>query len=212
MNQPPQGPYTQYPGQPGYPPQQPGQTPPPGYPQGYPPPGYPPMQQQPPQPQQAPKKKKNKLAIGCGSVIALVVLIVIISAVNSGGKGSTTPTTPSSAGGSSSNTTQQQPIKPQTWQTTHTFTGTGAKKTETFAIADDWKITWTCQGTDGIDAPLFVIVYNSDGTMADPSAVSTTCKADGPATTDTSEEHQGGNVYLDINTGIAWTLTIQELK
>jgi hypothetical protein len=117
---------------------------------------------------------------------------------------STTSTSSPSTGGST-------PIKPINWQTTHTFTGTGAKKTETITVPNDWKITWSCQGTDGIDAPLYVNAYNPDGSIADSDIVSTTCKATG-TTTDSSEQHSGGNIYLDINTGITWTLTIQEPK
>jgi hypothetical protein len=192
-----QGPYTQYPQQPGYPP--------PGYQQ----PPMPPMQQ--PQQQQAPKKKKNKLAIGCGSVVALVVLIAIISAVNSGGKGSTAPTTPSSSG-SSNTTNSAPPAAPQTWQTTHTYSGSGNQKTAVFTAADDWKINWTCTpgSFDGMSYNVIVDVDNSDGTPADPAAINATCQASTPS--GTTEEHQGGTVYLDIQSESAWTVTVQELK
>lgn len=162
---------------------------------------------------QPPPKKKGKLGLIIGIVVGAVVLCGVIGALGSHSSSSTTTTTPSDATSSSSAPAQQQqvPAKPQTWQMTHTFTGTGAKKTETFTVGNDWKITWTCQGTDGIDAPLYVIVYGSDGSIIDPNAVSTTCKAASP-TTDSSEEHQGGAIYLDVNAGISWTLTISELK
>jgi hypothetical protein len=201
MNQYPNDP-TQGPSQPMPPYQQP------GYPPQMPP--YPPQYAPPPVQvniQQPPKKKPSIFKIGCGAIVALIVLGIIIGVAN-GGKSSST--TSSSTSGNS--TTSQAPSQPQTWQTTHTFTGTGAKKTENFVVGDDWKITWTCQGVDGIDAPLYVTVYGSDGTMVDPNAVATTCKASGPATTDSTEEHQGGNIYLDVNTGIQWSLSISELK
>ena len=70
---------------------------------------------------------------------------------------------------------------------------------------------WTCQGVDTIDAPLFIMIYNTDGSIFDPGT-QTSCKASGPKTTGETEEHSGGTVYLNINSGIDWTITIQELK
>ncbi len=88
--------YGQNPGQ--YPPHVPGQytqypQPPSSYPPHYPSP-QPPVQQEPP------KKKKNKLVIGCGALIALVVLIGVISAVSGGSKNSASSTSNSSTGSS----------------------------------------------------------------------------------------------------------------
>lgn len=103
----------------------------------------------------------------------------------------------------------------QKWTTVQTFSGNGAKKTGTFAVPADWKIVWSCKGQDigGVqsDGLLAVAVYNSDGTMADPAAVNSPCKA-GKTTTDVTEEHQAGNVYLDVNAAAMWTLQVQVLK
>lgn len=60
--------------------------------------------------QQPAKKKPSKLAIGCGSLVALVVLIVIISAVSTGGK-SNTGTTASTSGSSTTSSTNTQPAQ-----------------------------------------------------------------------------------------------------
>jgi hypothetical protein len=162
------------------------------------------------QPQQAPKKKKNKLAIGCGVVAAIIVLFIIIGIAN-GGKSSTptTPTSPGSNGGTSSSPTQSKPV---TWTTTHTFTGNGGKKTESFTVGNDWKIQWSCNpGNIGMDAPLFITPYKTDGNAPLDMGSQTTCKS-GQDTTGETEEHEGGTVYLNINSGIDWTITIQEPK
>lgn len=197
----PNGPQQPYQPQsnPGHPPQ--GQP----YPQqpGYPPPGYP------PQPQQKPKKKGNALWIVLGIVIGAVVLCGVIATATGGKNGSTT--TPSSSSSSPSSQPTQAPSQPKTWQTTHTYTGNGAKKTESFTVGSDWKIQWSCNpGTIGMDAPLFITVYNPDGSMFDPG-VNTTCK-NGQDTTGETQEHQGGTFYLNINAGIQWSITIQEQK
>jgi hypothetical protein len=232
--QPPSGPYPSNPGypsqgQPGpgpytqYPPQQPG-YPPPGYPQGQPPypqqpspypqgqPPYP--QQQPPVPQPPAKKKPGIFKIGCGAIVAVIVLIGIISAVSNGGKSSSTatPSSPDNSSNNTNSTNNSAPSKPTTWTTTHTYTGNGIKKTETFSVGDDWKLQWSCDPTSSYGGQYNVIVgvYNSDGTPADIAAINTICKAGN--TSGETEERSGGNVYLDVNSEAAWTLTIQEPK
>ena len=162
---------------------------------------------QPPQPQQAPKKK-SKFGIGCGVIAAVVILIAIISIASNSGKSSSTTT--SSSGGNSA--TQQVPAKPQTWQTTHTYSGSGTKKTETITVPDDWKLQWTCDPTsfNGMNYNVIIAVYNSDGTVADPAAINDMCKQGN--TSGETEEHQAGNIYLDVNSEGSWSITIQELK
>lgn len=97
------------------------------------------------------------------------------------------------------------------WTTTQTFTGNGIKDTETFTVADDWKLIWTCKPSSfyGDSYNLIVTVYNSDGSMAD-IAVNTICKSGN--TTDSTEEHSGGQIYLDVNSEAYWQLQVQELK
>jgi hypothetical protein len=52
-------------------------------------------------------------------------------------------------------------------------------------------------------------VYNSDGSIADV-AINELCKS-GNASGET-EEHQGGDIYLDINSEADWTIKVQEFK
>ena len=105
-----------------------------------------------------------------------------------------------------------QPPKPQVWTTVQTFQGNGSKKTGTFSVPDDWKIKWTCNPASfgGADYNVIVGVYNSDGSIADFGAINSTCK-NGSVAGET-EEHQGGNVYLDITSEGDWTFTVQELN
>lgn len=184
-----------------------GQTPPPGYPQYPPMQGYPPQQQQPPMPPQQPAKKKlGIMKIGCISLVVIVAFAVIIGIAN-GGKSSSTAS-PSSSSGSTPAATQA----PQTWTTTHTYSGNGAKKTETIAVGDNWKIQWSCTPSSfmGNSYNVIISVYNSDGTPADYGAVNTMCK-DGN-TSGESSEHSAGNVYLSVDSEGDWSITISELK
>jgi len=160
--------------------------------------------------QAPPPKKKSKLAMGCATLIVAVVLIGVIAAVSSGGKSSTSTATPSSGGDSKS--APAAPSSPGTWTTTHTYSGNGSKKTETIPVGNDWKIQWSCTpgSFSGMDYNVIVGVYNSDATPADPAAINAMCKT-GNASGET-EEHTGGNVYLDINSEGDWAVTIQELK
>jgi hypothetical protein len=102
-------------------------------------------------------------------------------------------------------------VQSGTWTTTHTFSGNGIKQTEIFTISSDWQLQWTC---DPSSFPIGsynvqVFIYNADATLAG-LAVNTICK-DGNVG-DSTELHQGGSIYLEINSEAAWTLTIQELQ
>ena len=80
-------------------------------------------------------------------------------------------------------------------------------------MPDDWKISWTCNpASDFIgEYNLSVDVYNSDGTSLDLAAINEICKTGN--TSNVTEEHQGGPVYLDIQAdGGTWTVQVQELK
>lgn len=139
-----------------------------------------------------------------GCWLALAVLILTLAAC--GGASSTQVST-----------TQAQPTAKPTqahiakWTTVQTFKGNGIKKTATFAVPDDWKLTWTCNPSSffGNQYNVIVTVYNADNTPADV-AVNALCKKG--TTSDTTEEHQAGTVYLSINSEGAWAVQVQELK
>ncbi|HEY5001716.1 MAG TPA: hypothetical protein VII61_01095 [Ktedonobacteraceae bacterium] len=154
-------------------------------------------------------------------IIALVVVFFIGIGIGSGIHGNSTTNdtattdTTQTGGGTSVQPTTVPANSTGRWTTTHTFTGSGAKKTATFSVGDDWKIVYTCSGMNiggtTSDANLIVSVDNSDGTPADPAAINTICKA-GKTTSDNTEEHQNGNVYLDVNAEGDWAIQIQEMK
>jgi len=100
---------------------------------------------------------------------------------------------------------------PTTWTTTHKYTGSGIKKTAIFTVPDDWKITWSCDPSSfyGSEYNVQVYVYNSDGTPADV-AINEICKKGN--TNGETEEHQGGDVYLEINSEGSWNIQVQELQ
>jgi hypothetical protein len=183
-------------------------------------PGYVQPAPQPSMPQFTPPTQQPKKPKRWPWIVALVVVffigIAIGSATHSGSSTPATTTVTQSGGGTQSQPAPTtKPAAPAKWTTTQTFTGSGAKKTATFAVGNDWKILYTCSGMNvsgyTSDANLIVGVYNSDGSIVDPAAINTICKA-GKTTSDNTEEHQGGNVYLDVNAEGDWTITVQELK
>jgi hypothetical protein len=207
MQQGPQYPQSSY-DQPQYPAQTPDSNAP------YPPqpqPPYMPVQT----PQQPPKRPKTWLWIGA---IIVALLIGYGAGASSHASDTTTNTTNTTT---QANTSVQptakptQPPKPTAapkWTTTNTFNGNGAKKTAIFSVGDDWKIQWKCNPAsfDNIQYNVIIDVNNSDGTPADPGAINTLCKPGN--TSGETEEHQGGSVYLDIQSEGDWTITIQQLK
>jgi len=104
------------------------------------------------------------------------------------------------------------PTQPPKWVTTHTFIGNGPMKTEKFTVADEWKMQWTCNPSSDTfgEYNVMVAVNNADGTPLDPVAFNTICKSG--TTSGSTQEHQGGNIYLDIQTDGNYTLIVQELK
>ena len=57
---------------------------------------------------------------------------------------------------------------------------------------------------------MIVDVKGSDGSNVDPAAVNTICKAGN--TGDSTQEYQGGNLYLDVASEGVWTIQVQVLK
>jgi hypothetical protein len=202
-----------------YPQQQQWESPAQPYPPQYQP-QMPPQQQwqqQPwyaPPPPPAPKKpgKGKFFAIGCGGLVALVVLIVLIAAIASAGsKSSTAPTSNATQPVQQATQAPSQPTQAPKWTTTHTYTGNGIKKTGIFTAPDDWKIIWKCDPSSfyGSQYNVQVFVYSSDGSLSDV-AINELCKAGN--TTGETEEHQGGQIYLDVNSEGSWVIQVQELK
>jgi len=130
----------------------------------------------------------------------IVGLLVLVAALLACGNGATTTGTTTGA--------------TRTWQTIKNFSGNGARKTETFTVGDSWKIGWECQGNVefDIDVPLYLIAYDATTGFPVDTSYAVSCKATETKTIGEIEFHKGGTVYLDINAGIEWKLTIQELK
>ncbi|HLZ59354.1 MAG TPA: hypothetical protein VKR06_20615 [Ktedonosporobacter sp.] len=106
---------------------------------------------------------------------------------------------------------QVQPTQtPSGWQTTHTFSGNGIKKTVTFIVANTWKISWKCTPTSvSTGYNVIVNVFRPDDSLPD-LAVNAICKNGN--TEGTTQMHQGGALYLYINSEGSWAVAIQELK
>lgn len=96
---------------------------------------------------------------------------------------------------------------PSATPTTYTFSGNGIQQTQTISLSDDWTLSWTCDPSSffGGQYNVQVFVYNTDGSLAGV-AVNTIC-SDGN-TSGSTEMHQGGNVYLEINSEAAWSVTV----
>lgn len=158
-------------------------------------------------------------AAATGLVLLCMLCGLMSTALSHGGSSPTTgqtggSTTQATNTPSATNTPKPTatPTHTPKWTTVQTFTGNGDKKTGTFTVPDDWKIVWSCDPNsfDGIQFNVIVDVYGSDGTPIDPGAVNTICKSGN--TGDSTEEHQGGDVYLDVQSEGAWTIQVQVLK
>jgi len=166
--------------------------------------------------QQRPKRHYGRnIGIGCGALVLLVIILIIGIGVSETGHNlpaanSDTPTAQDTT--APTEQTTQAPTVALKWTTTQSFSGNGSKKTQIFTVPDDWKILWKCDPSSSFGGQYNVIVgvTGSDGSSIDPAAINTICKAGN--TGDSTEEHQGGQVYLDIESEGSWSIQVQELK
>ncbi len=98
------------------------------------------------------------------------------------------------------------------WTTIQTFKANGNKKTSNFDVPDSWRLAWSCTPSSSYGGSYNVIVdvNNSDGTPLDPATINTICQKGN--TSDTTEEHAGGTVYLDVLLEGQWVIKVQVLK
>ena len=109
-------------------------------------------------------------------------------------------------------TVKPTPTHTPQWTVIQTFQGNGNKKTPTFTVPDDWRLVWSCNPSSSYGGSYNVMadVNNSDGSSLDAVAINTICQAGNIG--DFTEEHQGGDVYLDVQSEAAWTMKIEVLR
>ncbi len=123
-----------------------------------------------------------------------------------------TPTATSTLGPTATPKPSPTPTHTPQWTTIQTFKGNGNKKTPTFNVPNHWQLVWSCDPSSDFSGEYNVIVDvdSPDGTPIDPGAVNTICQTGN--TGDTTQEYQGGTIYLDIQSEAAWTIQVQVLK
>ena len=179
------------------------------------PPYYPPGQQYPqqpyyPPPGQPPKKKRRTWLWIVLGVLAIVVLgcIGVVALATSTSRTTTNSIATTIATSIPTSVKTQSATTPQAgqkWTTVRTFSGSSSKKTPFFTVPDDWRLMWQCRGGE-FGGNLTVTVYGSGNAYVD-LPINTTCAA-GKTVSDTTEEHQGGSIYLDISALSDWTIHV----
>ena len=85
------------------------------------------------------------------------------------------------------------------------LSGSGMKSTQTLSVPQEWSLTWTYDCSSfGQKGNFIVSVYNSDGTPSDVSGVNQL----GRSGSDTEYFHQGGSLYLVVNSECQWTIRV----
>lgn len=99
-----------------------------------------------------------------------------------------------------------------TWNTTQTFTGNGNKTTEVFFLSDSAKVLWEGDPSSfyGGEYNLIVTVKSSDGSLVD-LPINTIVKA-GNTSGESMIQNHSGEVYFEVMSEGAWTVTVQELS
>ncbi len=171
--------------------------------------------------------KKVSLPLWLVSLAIILMIGLLIGVISKGSSSGTAQNTSSTTASTPQSSNATQPAaaatKPPTptpsptptqapqWTTVQTFTGNGIKKTQIFQVGNDWKILWSCDPSSfyGGQYNIQVYVYDSNNNPLDV-AVNTICKAGN--TSDSTEEHQAGNIYLEIDSEGSWKIQVQELQ
>ena len=171
-------------------------------------------------------KKRANVSMIIGSISAIILLIGSVSATPANSNttvgnspnqtpvvaATQTPTQQPSPTATPTPTATPSPTPVPTWTVTQTFSGNGNKKTSDFVVPDHWRLVWSCNPSSfyGGSYNVIVDVDNVDGSYLDPAAINTICQSGN--TGDFTEEYQGGDVYLDVNSEGSWTLQVEALK
>lgn len=97
--------------------------------------------------------------------------------------------------------TQPQNTAPKSWHNVTTFSGNGGKTTGSFIIqGSQWRANWQVNHAGYFGA-------NAESTNGDDTC--SIANAIGPAS-DTSYCYKSGEFHLWVNTGYAWTITVED--
>ena len=180
------------------------------------PPSWQPPYQPPPAPP-APSKSTTPLGFVIIIILLVAALVAVVALSYQAGRNSvvSAPPTPITTQQPTPTATAVPPTPTATpaptpsWTTVQSFSGSTNKKTAIFSVPNDWKLLWTCT-PDGFGGGTFaVLIYSADNSPID-LAVNTICKAG--MTSDETEEHQSGSIYLDVTAHAPWTIQIQVLQ
>jgi hypothetical protein len=94
-----------------------------------------------------------------------------------------------------------------------TLSGSGDKSSKTFHVNGDWQIKISCTNSTTLaNTDLYILVYpkgaSDDGAFID--SLSFQC-AKGKKTSDSSDEHQGGDYYLKVLAMSPYTITVLDV-
>ncbi len=87
------------------------------------------------------------------------------------------------------------------WKEISRWSGNSIKSTEKFTAPNEWRLTWSCNGSGYLD----IYVYRSNGDLFKVAA-----STNEPGS-DVSVFHEGGEFYLEIDTTVPYTIVIEGL-
>jgi hypothetical protein len=173
-----------------------------------------------------PPKKHTGWKIA-GGVVGAIVVISVISAVAGGGKGDddkTAVTAPTSAAATTQQdaapaaepttkvaaapaprTTAPKPKPKPKPKTVLSESGHGIKTTKRFTVHGDWDLHYTYSCTSfGMKGNFIITTGGTDFPM--PLANELGMKG-----TETTHQHDGGTLYLDVNSECSWTIKVIDI-
>jgi hypothetical protein len=85
------------------------------------------------------------------------------------------------------------------------LSGSGSKSTRTITVSNEWSLSWTYDCSNfGPQGNFQVFIYDADGTPSSATGINQL----GSRGSDTEYFHQGGNLYLEINSECRWSIKV----
>jgi hypothetical protein len=99
------------------------------------------------------------------------------------------------------------------WQTFQTLSGhdtqNATQKTQTFSVPAKWQLSWACQGTDGVDDWLYIVLYNANGSLYDAGSQNVCLAAQKVVGSIIETKTSSSTIYLTIDANTDWTITMR---
>jgi hypothetical protein len=150
---------------------------------------------------------RRNLAIVAIALTVFLALAVVFSLAGSQNSKHASPgsSQPSDSGATPTSESPASAPAQRNPQVLLSLSGSGTKSTQVIMVPSEWSLGWSYDCSNfGMQGNFIVSIYNADGSPASPGGVNQL----GVRGSDTEYFHEGGNIYLEINSECRWAVKV----